>query len=413
MTQPGEEFLERLVRKGTLTVIRADGSRRTFGDGSEDEIVVRFHDARAQRDLARNPVMAMGELYAAGRYSVEAGDIFDLLSLLKRNGSAKALPPKLVARATVSLLAGLAKDALTGDRTRADVAHHYDLDGGLFDLFLDRNKQYSCAYFPDGDEDLDAAQRKKMRHIAAKLMIEPGQSVLDIGCGWGGMAIYLAQVCGARVTGVTLSEKQAREASERVAAAGVADRVTIELKDYRGVAESFDRIVSVGMFEHVGLKNYATFFRALCDRLVRVGGIAVLHSIGDTKPGRRNNPWMEKYIFPGTYVPAVSEVAPHAERAGLLIKDVEIWPIHYANTLRAWRMRFMARRAQAEALYDAHFARMWEFYLAGMETSFRHDRLFVFQMQLARHQDAVPFHRDYIPAEEERLANVEKTAGLF
>ena len=412
MTQPGEELLERLVRAGTLTVIHADGTRRTFGDGSEDEIVIRFHDGEAQAALARNPVMAMGELFSEGRYTVEKGDIFDLLSLLKRNGSSKALPPKMAAWPVANLLAGRMKDAIVGDRAKANVAHHYDLDAGLFDLFLDKHKQYSCAYFPDGDEDLDTAQLKKMRHITAKLMVEPGHSVLDIGCGWGGMAIYLAKVCGARVTGVTLSENQAREARERVAAAGVADRVTIALQDYRAVTGSFDRIVSVGMFEHVGLANYATFFRSLCDRLVRVGGVALLHSIGDTKPRRRNNPWMEKYIFPGTYVPAVSEVVLRAEEAGLLIKDVEIWPIHYARTLRAWRGRFMARREEAERLYDAGFARLWEFYLAAMETSFRHDRLFVFQMQLARHQDAVPFSRDYIAAQEMRLAETEKKAGF-
>ena len=412
MTQPGEDLLERLVRAGTLTVIRAEGTRRTFGDGSEAEIIIRFHDGAAQAALARNPVMAMGELFADGRYTIEKGDIFDLLSLLKRNGSSKALSPRMAVWSAANLLAGRMKDAIVGDRAKANVAHHYDLDAGLFDLFLDRNKQYSCAYFADGDEDLDMAQLKKMRHIAAKLMVEPGQSVLDIGCGWGGLAIYLAKVCGARVTGVTLSENQAREARERVAAAGVADRVTIALQDYRAVTGSFDRIVSVGMFEHAGLANYATFFRSVRDRLVRVGGVALLHSIGDTKPGRCNNPWMEKYVFPGTYVPAISEVAPHAEKAGLLIKDVEIWPIHYANTLRAWRRRFMARREEAERLYDARFTRLWEFYLAAMEASFRHDRLFVFQMQLARHQDAVPFNRDYIAAREMRLAETEKQAGF-
>ncbi len=412
MSQPSEQLFERLVRVGNLTVIRADGTGRTFGDLSEPEIVVRFHDWQAQAALVRDPVMAMGELYADGRYTIEKGNIFDLLSLLKRNGSSKLLGPKMVAWSAANLLARCIKDTIAGDRAKANVAHHYDLDAGLFDLFLDKNKQYSCAYYPVGDEDLDTAQLKKMRHIAAKLMVEPGQSVLDIGCGWGGLAIYLAKVCGARVTGVTLSENQARDARERVAVSGVADRVTILLQDYRQVAGSFDRIVSVGMLEHVGLANYSTFFRALHDRLVRIGGIALVHSIGDTRPGRRNNPWMEKYIFPGSYVPAVSEVTPHAEKIGLLIKDIEIWPLHYAKTLRDWRTRFMMRRIEAEQLYDARFVRLWEFYLAGMETSFRHDRLFVFQMQLARHQDAVPFSRDYIATRELRLAAAEKTTSF-
>ncbi len=413
MSYPGEDLLERIVRKGHLTIVRADGTQRCFGDGSGDEIVVRFHDDKAQADLARNPEMATGELYADGRYTVDKGDIYDLLALVIGNGAWDALPPRVVARPLLGMMSDRLRDKVTGDRARANVAHHYDLDAGLFDLFLDPHKQYSCAYFPDGNEDLETAQVKKMRHIAAKLMVRPGHSVLDIGCGWGGLAIYLAKVCGATVTGVTLSENQAAEARQRVAAAGVADRVTIELTDYRDVTRTFDRVVSVGMFEHVGTKNYPTYFKAVHDRLAYDHGVALIHSIGDRKPGIPTSPWIARYIFPGGYIPAVSEVVPPAEAADLLVKDLEILPIHYARTLRLWRERFMARRDEAAAIYDERFVRLWEFYLAASETAFRYDWMFVFQIQLARHLDAVPFQRDYIAAEEKRLAKEEKRAGYL
>jgi len=393
----------RIVRTGLLQVTYASGRAAAYGDGSEPPVAIRFADAGAERRIAWDPALGLGEMYMDGRLLVERGSVYDLMSLLKRNGLRRARAPHVPAMALARTAASRLKRAVLPERARRNVAHHYDLDAGLFDLFLDEDRQYSCAYFTDPADSLEAAQRAKLRHVAAKLLLEPGRHVLDIGSGWGGLALYLAGASGARVTGITLSERQLAVARKRAAEAGLADRVRFDLQDYRETQGPFDRIVSVGMFEHVGTRNYRAFFETCASLLERRHGVMLLHSIGRTKPVRITQPWIEKYIFPGGYIPALSEVLPAAEQAGFLVKDLEILPLHYAWTLERWRERFLARREEAVRLYDERFCRMWEFYLATSETAFRHDRQFVFQLQLARHQDAVPYTRAYQAEAEARL----------
>jgi cyclopropane-fatty-acyl-phospholipid synthase len=280
--------------------------------------------------------------------------------------------------------------------------HHYDLDGRLYDLILDSDRQYSCAYFEASGQSLDDAQLAKKRHITAKLLIEPGQRILDIGCGWGGLGIYMAERCSARVTGITLSEQQlviARGRTKQHAPTGCVD---FRLQDYREVSETFDRIVSVGMFEHVGMPYYRVFFRKVV-QLLADDGVMLLHSIGRMDGPAPTHPWIAKYIFPGGHVPALSEVLPVIERAGLIVTDIEVLRLHYAETLKAWRERFLARRDEAKALYGERFCRMWEFYLAMAECGFRHGGLTVFQIQLAKRLETVPLTRDYISAREAML----------
>jgi cyclopropane-fatty-acyl-phospholipid synthase len=285
-------------------------------------------------------------------------------------------------------------------RSRRNVAHHYDLDGRLYRRFLDEDMQYSCAYFPTGSETLEQAQAAKKRHIARKLVLDrPGLRVLDIGSGWGGMALTLASDYGCEVTGITLSAEQLAVSRERAAAAGLSDRVRFELRDYRDLDQQFDRIVSVGMFEHVGIGYFPTFFDTLL-RSLAPGGVALLHSIGRLKGPAFTNPWLAKYIFPGGYAPALSEVLPSVEKSGLFITDIEIWRLHYAQTLRHWRARFDANRADIAALYDERFCRMFEFYLAGSELSFRRCGQMVFQLQLSRDLATVPLSRDYLSARQ-------------
>jgi cyclopropane-fatty-acyl-phospholipid synthase len=291
-------------------------------------------------------------------------------------------------------------------RSRANVAHHYDLDKRLYSLFLDADRQYSCAYFERPDQSLDDAQLAKKRHIAAKLLVNPGERVLDIGSGWGGMGLYLAEMSGARVTGVTLSEEQLALSRERAGEKRLAGRVAFRLQDYRDIAESFDRIVSVGMFEHVGVVHYDAFFRKSAE-LLADDGVMLLHSIGRSEGRGITNPWIAKYIFPGGYIPALSEVLPAIERAGLLVTDIEILRLHYAETLKHWRDRFLAHRDDLERIYDARFIRMWEFYLAASEMTFREQNMMVFQIQLTKRQGVVPITRDYLVREEARLRGAE------
>jgi cyclopropane-fatty-acyl-phospholipid synthase len=280
-------------------------------------------------------------------------------------------------------------------RARANVAHHYDLSDALYDLFLDADRQYSCAYFSHDHDDLEQAQRDKKRHVAAKLLLEPGVRVLDIGSGWGGLGLYMAEAGAGEVVGITLSEEQLKVSRGRAARAGLADRVRFELCDYRALDGKFDRIVSVGMFEHVGIRHYPEFFGTVRD-LLTDDGVALLHSIGRADGPGSTNPFIRKYIFPGGYSPALSEVLPVVERAGLWVTDIEILRLHYAETLRLWRQRFEANRARIAELYDERFCRMWEFYLVGAELTFRRMGHMVFQLQLARRQEAVPLTRDYI-----------------
>ncbi|MBX9457134.1 MAG: cyclopropane-fatty-acyl-phospholipid synthase family protein [Rhizobium sp.] len=401
-----EEFIGKIVTKGALRLVRASGATRTFGDGSESEIVLRFTDPEAETAVATDPALALGEMFMQGRMILEAGNIFDLLSLFARNGIRKAATPRMIAQGIWRILIDQAKNRLPINRNKANVAHHYDLSAKLFDLFLDSDWQYSCAYFEPRDISLDAAQIAKKRHIAAKLLLEKGNRVLEIGSGWGGMAMYLAESSDVDVTGVTLSEEQLKVSRDRAARRGLADHVRFELQDYRDLKGSYDRIVSVGMFEHVGVSNYRHFFGKVA-KLLDKQGVMLLHTIARTKPNYATNPFIEKYIFPGGYIPSIAEVLPAVEKAGLLIKDIEVLPMHYAWTLKAWRERFVARRAEAVALYDENFFRMWEFYLAASEVAFRHDRMFILQLQIARHQDRVPFDRNYIAEAEDRLKAFE------
>lgn len=401
-----EKFLGRIVSKGALRLVNASGATKSLGDGSESEIVLRFTDPEAETAVATDPALALGEMYMQGRMVLEAGNIFDLLSLFARNGIRKAATPRMIAQGIWRILVAQGQSRLPVNRNKANVAHHYDLSAKLFDLFLDHDWQYSCAYFEPRDISLDEAQLAKKRHIAAKLLLEEGNRVLEIGSGWGGMAMYLAESSGVDVTGITLSEEQLKVSRDRAARRGLADEVRFELQDYRDLEGTYDRIVSVGMFEHVGVANYRFFFRKVA-KILDKQGVMLLHTIARTKPNYATNPFIEKYIFPGGYIPSIAEVLPAVEKAGLLIKDIEVLPMHYAWTLRAWRDRFVSRRAEAVALYDEAFFRMWEFYLAASEVAFRHDRLFILQLQIARHQDRVPFDRNYIAEAEERLRAFE------
>jgi cyclopropane-fatty-acyl-phospholipid synthase len=396
-------FFDRIIRTGTVTV-ETPGGRFQVGDGSGNRIHIRLHDRRAVSQLMTDPSSALGDLYMDGRLTVEEGSIYDLLALSWRNlGLAEPPGP---ARAWAALRRATRRLSQVNDMRRAkkNVAHHYDLDHRLYSLFLDADWQYSCAYFEHPHQSLEAAQQAKKRHIAAKLWLKPGSRVLDIGSGWGGLALYLGRMCGAIVTGVTLSEEQLSIAGQR---AGASKNVSFRLQDYRDVTGRYDRIVSVGMFEHVGLPYYGTYFKMAAERLEH-DGVMLLHTIGRIDRPGPTNPWMAKYIFPGGYVPALSDVLPAIERAGLIVTDVEILRLHYAETLRAWRERFLEKREAACALYDERFCRMWEFYLACCESAFRFGNLVVFQIQLAKHLAALPITRDYIAETEAILEQRER-----
>ncbi len=401
-------MFERGVKAGAVEVAFPSGDKRAFGDGSSPVARLRLTDSGAVTALWLDPSLQFAELYMHGRLVVEEGDIFDFLALVKRNGAKNFASIPALAHEAGRMLHRMLRRHILPETARRNVAHHYDLDERLFRLFLDPDMQYSCAYYENGDETLEEAQRKKRRHIAAKMRLAPGQRVLDIGCGWGGMGLYLAEVTGADVIGVTLSEEQLRVASQRAKEAGIADRAKFMLKDYRKVEGRFDRIVSVGMFEHVGPQHYDEYFRTIRS-LLTDDGVAVVHSITRAKPNRADPPFVEKYIFPNGHIPALSETMPAIERAGLLVKDVEILTMHYADTLRDWRRRFRASRAGAVAFYDESFFRMWDFYLAGSEVSFRYGKLTNFQIQLMRRNSDGPRNRNYIDEIERDLARREQS----
>jgi len=393
------------IRLGCLTVTWPDQSTTTYGNDTGPRCGVALRDAKTIRRIMANPELGIGEAYMEGGLVLVAGSIHDLLTLLTENlaGPAAASP---VLRLN-DLWRRLRKPFDYGNnfkKSRRNVAHHYDLNGALYALFLDRDRQYSCAYFATGEETLEEAQAAKKRHIAAKLRLDrPGLRVLDIGCGWGGMALTLARDFGAHVTGITLSVEQLREARARAAAAGLGDRVNFELMDYRAVEQSFDRIVSVGMFEHVGTANYPDYF-AMIRRCLRPDGVALVHSIGRFGTPSITNEWIAKYIFPGGYSPSLSEVLPVVEESGLLTTDIEILRLHYARTIAHWRRRFAANRAAIAALYDERFCRMFEFYLSGSELAFVLNGHMNFQIQLTPSLEAVPLTRDYMfEAEREQV----------
>jgi cyclopropane-fatty-acyl-phospholipid synthase len=388
--------LERLVVRGRLTVHHADGTTRHYGDPPGPEAAIRILDAGATRRLVLNPALAFGELYMDGRITPEGCCIGDAVELLVLNQYVGGHHPIEDVMALARLAWRRVDQLNPAGRARLNVAHHYDLNGRLYSLFLDRDRQYSCAYFATGKETLEEAQALKKRHIASKLHLHrPDLEVLDIGCGWGGMALMLAKDWGARVTGITLSEEQLAEARRRVEEAGLSDRVRFELMDYRAWDRPVDRVVSVGMFEHVGINNYAAFFRGI-RKALKPDGVALVHAIGRMEGPGSTNPWLAKYIFPGGYSPAVSEVLPAVEKAGLWLTDLEILRMHYALTLAEWRRRFAANRDAIASLYDERFCRMFEFYLAGCEATFRHGDHMNWQMQLTRDKAALPLTRDWM-----------------
>jgi cyclopropane-fatty-acyl-phospholipid synthase len=398
-------FLNQFIRRGAMTFTTASGAKFSCGDGTGEPVSVRFLTTDAERRILLDPELGLGEVYMEGTFVVEKGSIADVLAILL--DQPEMLPRWAKLQWWMRYLVRHAQQFNPRGRSKDNVAHHYDLDGRLYSLFLDADKQYSCGYFETPEATLDDAQLAKKRHLAAKLSVRRGDRVLDIGSGWGGLGLYLAEMSGANVTGVTLSTEQLQASNARAAEKNLTQSAKFFLEDYRDIPGPFDRIVSVGMFEHVGVDFYDTYFKR-CAELLTDDGVMMLHSIGRSHGPDVTNPWIAKYIFPGGYIPALSEVLPAIERAGLLVCDIEILRLHYAETLKAWRERFMARREEAVRLYDERFARMWEFYLACSEMSFRKQNLMNFQIQLAKRQGVVPMTRDYIEQEEARLRGIER-----
>jgi cyclopropane-fatty-acyl-phospholipid synthase len=399
------KLLSRVVRKGCLTIEAADGTRHAYGAPTSGfrNVSVRFNDKGVPNAIARDPGLGAGECYMQQRLDVTEGTIADLVELFYANASwDEGGAPSHGFGEWISKLHAYVDRLNWEGRSRKNVAHHYDLDDRLYDLFLDPDRQYSCAYFIDPGNTLEQAQQDKMVHIAAKLRLLPGQRVLDIGCGWGGMALYLHKKCGVDVLGVTLSEEQLKVARARALEAGVADHVRFELIDYRAVTGQFDRIVSVGMFEHVGPPHYRTFFRK-CRELLRDDGVMLLHTIGRMAGPGTTDRWTSKYIFPGGYSPALSEIVRATEAEKLITTDVETLRLHYAYTLDEWLLRCTAAHDEIVALYDEAFYRMWTFYLAGAASSFRHGTMCNYQLQYIKRRRALPITRDYIGLAEAQL----------
>jgi len=394
-----DTILGKLIKQGRLDVVDADGTRRSYGettDAGEPPLTMILKDPSIARKIAFDPDPGLGEAYMDGKIAFENGRIWDFLELVGRNvvdGRRAAIPTGL-SRALGFMLRTY-HQLNPARRARKNVAHHYDLSGELYELFLDADRQYSCAYFARPDMTLEEAQTAKKRHIARKLMLQPGHRVLDIGCGWGGMALTIAERADVEVLGVTLSTEQLEVARARAKTAGVEDRVKFELMDYRHLQGRFDRIVSVGMFEHVGVPHYPDYFQTVRD-LLPDDGVALIHTIGRNERPGITSPFIRKYIFPGGYIPALSEAAKPIERAGLFVTDIEILRLHYAETLKNWRLRFLENWERAKEIYDERFCRMWEFYLAGSEMSFRYDSMVNFQIQLTKRNDVLPMTRDYL-----------------
>lgn len=403
-------FLRRVINTGALTLTGPDGQAHEIrGTRPGPHVRIRVTDPSLDWKLVLNPELRGAEAYMDGRLIVEDGTAYDLLQLIFLNkrdfdrSAGQVFWYGLGARFRRFLQYNPVSRALQ------NAGHHYNTGNAFYRMWLDEDMQYSCGYFPGGDETLEQAQILKKRHIAAKLGLQPGQKVLDIGCGWGGMALYLAAVADVEVTGITLAEEQLKIAQARAEAAGLSDRVKFELRDYRNVTETYDRVVSVGMLEHVGITHLGSYFLKVRD-VLKPDGVALIHSISGKIPPGTTGPFLRKYIFPGGYAPSVSEAMLPVEKAGLWLLDAEILRVHYAPTLMHWRERFMARRDAAVAMYDERFANMWEFYLAACECAFRYGDSHVFQFQLGRARDAMPLHRDYIPAAEAALAAREPGA---
>lgn len=412
-----KRYLDDLVKVGDLTVTFADGSKGRYGDGSGRPAHLRFKSSQSERQLALDPHLKLGEAYMNGDIDFMETDVYDFLEVVLKNGGESPPPPsiwsKLIEQARRAA-AHLGEWNSLG-RSRSNVQHHYDLSGELYDLFLDPDRQYSCAYFENPSDDLETAQLAKKRHIASKLVLDREDlRVLDIGSGWGGMALHLARQFNVKVTGITLSDEQHLVSNQRAREDGFAGQVEFRLQDYRHLETNFDRIVSVGMFEHVGQKHFDTYF-SKCATLLEPDGVMLLHTIGQHSPPTPTNPFIKKYIFPGGYIPSLSEVVKSIEKSGLVITDIEVLRLHYAETLKEWRARFIDQWDKARDLYDERFCRMWNFYLASSEASFRWQDLVVFQIQLAHDPQAVPLTRDYIGAKERaphRARKAKKSAQV-
>jgi len=396
-----------LLTKGRITLVQPDGSRETYGPGGGKELTVRFADKRVAFDLVRNPRLALGEAYMDGRLTIEDGTILDLLELIvganrwEDGGRGRAILKKGKIKGLKKLLRR--NDAV---RSKRNVAHHYDLKDELYELFLDGDRQYSCAYFTDPANSLDQAQSDKKAHIAAKLYLKPGMKVLDIGSGWGGTALYLNRVADVDVLGITLSEEQLKVARRRAEEAGVADRVKFELIDYRHLTGTFDRIVSIGMFEHVGAAHYEEFY-ASCRDLLAEDGVMLLHTIGKLGGAGAPDPFTDKWIFPGYHLPSLSQMSVASEKVRLISSDVETLRLHYAYTLRHWLERAIEAHDKIVAMYDERFFRMWEFYLAGGIVMFESGAACNYQVQYIRDRHAVPITRDYMMEAERRYRKAD------
>jgi cyclopropane-fatty-acyl-phospholipid synthase len=406
-----DRVINRLVTRGQLTIIYHDGRKVTAGtpDPAFPSLALKFRDARVPFDIMRDPRLGMAEAYIDGRVAIEGGGIMELVSLIRANNaweSGRSISDKGRLKRGFRAVRQSLWRANHRSRSKRNVAHHYDLSGALYALFLDRDRQYSCAYWPDADNEagisLEQAQEDKKAHIAAKLLLKPGMKVLDIGCGWGGMALYLHRTCGVDVTGITLSEEQLKVARQRAADAGVSEHVRFELIDYRDMTGPFDRIVSVGMFEHVGTAHYRAFFNK-CRQLLAPDGVMLIHTIGRVDGPGITDAFTQKYIFPGGYIPALSEMIGGSEGTRLMVTDVEVLRLHYGLTIREWYQRAMAHRADIIALYDERFFRLWTFYLAGAATVFEHGSMVNYQVQYVRDRRTLPITRDYMSDAESRL----------
>jgi len=409
-------FMPRLfrnrIRKGSLTLTGPHGFAETFsGSAPGPTATIHVSDPSLDWKMLINPELRFAEAYMDGVIDIVEGELRDLLMFMWLNRAKIQRGPVLAFWQRLFRAVRRFHQNNTVQRSRHNAAAHYDLGNDLYRLFLDADLQYTCAYFPNGDETLEQAQIAKKRHIAAKLRLQPGQRVLELGCGWGGMALYLAQVADVEVLAVNVAEQQVKLAQERAEAAGLADRVRFELCDYRDVDGVFDRVFSVGILEHVGADNLQTHFTCVGERLAP-GGVALAHSITAMEPPHLTSPFTAKYIFPGGYSPSMSETLAAIEQSGLWLLDCEVWRKHYAYTVREWARRFAANRDAAKAMYDERFCRMWEFYLAGAETAFLADTLAVMQLQLGHQRDAVPLSRDYMAAETGRLREKEAALGL-
>jgi cyclopropane-fatty-acyl-phospholipid synthase len=407
-----DRALKTVVRTGTLNVTDPVGNLHSYGDGNGPPVGIRITTPKAATRIATDADKYLGECYMDGGLEVTQGSIYDVLAVLIHNAEVYKMPKIAKAAYGMRKLLKRIDQYNPVGKAKSNVAHHYDLSGALYDLFLDRDRQYSCAYFETDDGSLEDAQLAKKRHLAAKLNIKPGMKVLDIGSGWGGLGIYLAEICGAEVTGVTLSEEQHKLSNDRAQQRGISDRVKFNLKDYRHLDQKFDRVVSVGMFEHVGVGHFREYFSKV-NTLLTDDGIAVIHSINRSDGPGATSAWIKKYIFPGGYIPALSEVLPHIEKSKLYVTDIEILRLHYAKTLREWGVRFAHNRERAKELYDERFCRMWEFYLAASECAFRFAGMNNFQIQMAKNQHALPLTRNYMIEEEERLRQIDTRRPRF